>query len=297
MASSRIAARPDARPFTLESTWALHTIASAPLDADVPLLQQYPAMKLGVRESVLYYAARLVPLAERAIAAQPECMQWVLTSPPLRAIPAAANLLAAEVHRRLGERVSSGVSIREAQLRYLLADPQGTFDRGQGHEYSKSGVEERVRNQQRIYGGEAGPRVDPGIFRDRAVLFVNDINVTGTQQNFVRQALETAGPAGIHWLYVVEIEAGLGRSHPELEHALNSLRLGTFEELAALVMQAEVDVTARCVARLLAGSAEQLRALAGSLSKRRRDELVSLAIAEGAYESAEDRAKLALLGG
>ena len=50
-----------------------------------------------------------------------------------------------------------------------------------------------------------GDEVDPAVFRGR-VLFVNDINVTGTQQSFMQQAFEDVGPASVDWLYIIQVD-------------------------------------------------------------------------------------------
>jgi hypothetical protein len=100
-----------------EHVSALHTIAGLPLDRRFPLFQHYPGMKLGVRECVRFYADLLVPLAAGIIAGQADDTEWVVTAPPFYAIPAGANLMAAEVFRALDERFPSR-SFRAVDLRY-----------------------------------------------------------------------------------------------------------------------------------------------------------------------------------
>jgi hypothetical protein len=273
----------------------LYKIASAPLDRSEPLLQRYPAMKLGERESVGFYAELLVPFAGEAMADHPELTEWVLASPPFYANPAAANLLAAELHRRLAGRIPASISLRVTELRYRLPDPQCTIDTQGGHEYSKASIEERVTNRRWLHEGGAAPRVDPAIFEGRGVLFVNDINVTGAQQFFLRKTLKSGRPAGIEWLFIVQVDPDLGRSNPSLEHELNTLHFSRFEDVAALVAHGDVDLTARCVRRFLAGSEAEVASLAVRFDASRLEEIVRMADAEGAYTSAADQAKLELL--
>ena len=139
------------------------------------------------------------------------------------------------------------------------------------------------------------PTLDPAVFRDRAVLFINDINVTGTQQSFMQKAFEAVEPASVDWLYIIQVDPGLGRSNPELEYALNHLRLETFEGLAEVVARAEIDLTCRCIRRLLDYPAAQLELLFRALSDTRRRSLYDLATQEGIYTGADHEAKLALL--
>ena len=43
-------------------TTSLHCITKLPLDVDAEIFRQYPAFKLGVTDSVRYYARLLLPL-------------------------------------------------------------------------------------------------------------------------------------------------------------------------------------------------------------------------------------------
>lgn len=265
---------------------ALHTIRSLPLDADFPLFRHYPAMKMGVRESVAFYARLLVPLAEEIIASEPETVEWVITAPPLYVIPSGANLVAWEVHRILAGRMPR---IRMVDLRYTDANPLT----GATAEYSRAGIDERIRNRQGLHEGKCAPRPDPADFEGRAVLFVNDINVTGTQQHFVQRTLEPLRPASLHWLYIVQVAPELGRSNPEVEYALNHLRHRSFEEFAEIVTSADIDFTTRCISRLLDYPLETLEPLLRALDEPRRKRLGQLMADEGAYRGEEHVAKLA----
>lgn len=283
-----------------ERLYALHTITTLPLDPRFPLFEHYPAMKIGVRESVRYYASLLAPLAAEIIAAEPETMEWVVTAPPLYAIPAGANLLAWEVYRILTERMLAGrspshLSIREVNIRYALPIPSMTRHVLPGDDYSSSGVDHRIRNRQAVHEGEGAPKLDAADFRGRAVLYVNDINVTGTQQFYMQRALDALHPASIHWLYVIQVDPALGRSNPEVEYSLNYLNLDSFEDFAEIVANADIEYTSRCVARLFAYPQSQLEPLFRSLEARRRKRLHQLASAEGAYTGEGNEAKLALL--
>lgn len=275
--------------------YALHTITTLPLDPHFPLFEHYPAMKIGVQESVRYYASRLAPLAAEIIASEPETMEWVVTAPPLYAIPAGANLLAWEVYRMLAERAAGHRCIREVNLRYALPIPSMTRHVLPGADYSSAGIEHRIRNRQALHEGEGAPRLASADFRGRAVLYVNDINVTGTQQTFMQRALDAVHPASIHWLYVIQVDPSLGRSNPEVEYSLNYLNLDSFEDFAESVARADIEYTSRCVARLFAYPHAQLEPLLRSLDVTRRKRLHQLVTEEGSYTGPECEAKLALL--
>ena len=277
------------------SVVALHTITALPLDPHFPLFQQYPAMKLGVRESVRFYARLLAPLAEKIMAGEPDTTEWVMTAPPLYAIPAGANLVAREVYRILGELTPRHVRLQYVDLRYALPDPRAAHDPLRAGDYSNSGVAARIENRRQLHEGKWAPRPDPADFRDRAVLVINDINVTGTQQDFIERTLGTVHPASIHWLYVLQVDPPLGRTSPEVEYALNHLNLETFEEFAAIVAGADIDYTSRCVARLFGDSRDRLVPLLRSLDETRRRRLHQLVTEEGSYTAEASEAKLAQL--
>lgn len=238
-------------------------------------------MKLGVRESVRFYGELLAPLAERIVAGDPTA-EWVITGPPLYVLPAGANLIGWDVARRTG--------VPAVDLRYVAPYP-----RSGANDYARSAVADRIRNRQALHEGACAPRPEAGDFRDRAVLFINDINVTGTQERFVRRTLESVRPRSIHWLYVFEVEPELGRSHPEVEHALNHVDLAAFEDFAEVLISADLDYTSRCISRLFGYPVEILEPLLRSLDETRRRILHRLAVDEGAYADETFAAKLALL--
>ncbi|HMH99405.1 MAG TPA: phosphoribosyltransferase family protein, partial [Bradyrhizobium sp.] len=253
----------------------MQTITSSSLDPQDPLFQPYPSMKLGVRESVRFYANLLVPLAEKIVASQPETTDWVITAPPLYVIPAGANLIASAVFQKLRERLPRSQSLRLVEMRYALPMPASTPELG--GDYSNSDISARIRNRQRLHEGDGAPRPSLADFEGRAVLFINDINVTGTQQRYVQQTLDSVQPASIHWMYIFQVDRDLGRSNPGIEYALNFLNLGTFEEFAEVMASADIDYTSRCVSRLFGYSIESLEPLFRSLDVARRDLLLDLA--------------------
>lgn len=285
--------RANSSPEVANQTTALHTITSVPLDPHLPLLEHYPAMKLGVRESVRYYARLLVPLVQDIMASQPRTVDWVMTAPPLYVMPSAANLLSWQISRFFDE-MSAGSGPRVVDLRYSLPNP-GSLDFTRAGDYSSSGIEERIVNRRMLFEGEWAPKPNPFDFQGRAVIVVNDINVTGTQQQFIQRALEAVGPASIHWVYVVQVDPVLGRLHPEVEHSLNHLKLASFEEFAAIVARSDIDYTARCITRLFRYPDALLIPLFRSMDETRRKTLRQLILDEGAHTAENRKARVELI--
>jgi hypothetical protein len=267
-----------------ESSVALHTITSLPLDPQFPLFHHYPAMKLGVRESVAFFVQLLVPRAREILACAPDDREWVVTVPPLFAIPAAANLLAREIWRELAASSPGRPAPRLVELRYAAPNPVTAHLEAPASDYSRASVADRMTSRHQLYEGRAGVAVDREVFQSRAVLFVNDINVTGTQQHFMRRALTPAKPASIHWLHALQVDPALGRSHPEIEYALNHLRFASFEEFAEVAASPGIDHTARCVDRLLQHELAALEPVFRAMDAERSKQLLELAAEEGRWK-------------
>src|SRR4051812_29475853 len=79
-------------------TTCLHRISKLPFDAQAEIFRHYPGFKLGVIESVRYYARLLLPVARELIANDTEHSGWILTGPAIASQTlAAANLLCREL--------------------------------------------------------------------------------------------------------------------------------------------------------------------------------------------------------
>jgi hypothetical protein len=251
---------------------SLHTITDLPLDRGFPLFRHYSAMKLGVRDAVRFYARALAPLAQTILAGD----DWVLTAPPLYVIPSAANLIAAHLSAILG--------VRTVDVRYAKPYPQFI-----GDEYSRTGLADRIANRRMLHEGEFAPKPSEDDFGGRAVLVVNDIHVTGVQQEYLQRTLETAHPSRICWMYIIQVAPPLGRAHPEIEYQLNHLDVATFAQFAEVLTRADIDYTARCITRILGASDADLEMLLQSLSVERRRRLHRLMTEEGAYAAHQER--------
>ncbi len=176
---------------------------------------------MGARDGVAYFADRLRVHVEGILAAS--TLEWVVTGPPSVTIPAAANLLSAAIF----ERIRAGTPCR-------LLDIPERADEGSREsfhdDYARLGWREREVSRAR----SADAMVPLEAFCGRAVLFVNDIRVTGAQERVMRRYFDLVGASHVHWLYVVEVDESLGRREPQIEHALNQPGDGSFETFVRL---------------------------------------------------------------
>lgn len=249
---------------------SLHHISQPRFNADAEIFRQYPAFKLGVTDSVRYYARLLLPLGKNLIASDSQHTYWILTGPPITAqTPAAANLLCRELFDLyLGER--DMCNSKELSLVDIFYDNEAMAS----IDYAKLDFAERLKERERL----SERLVCNANFHGRPVLFVNDICVTGAQQHVMQQYFERAGAACVRWLYVITVDQEIGRSNPEIEWQIN---FAPFEDLLRMVTSEQIQFTGKCVQRLMHLSIAELDQVLRALDEERRTRLMELVILNG----------------
>ncbi|HEV8242026.1 MAG TPA: phosphoribosyltransferase family protein [Thermoanaerobaculia bacterium] len=261
-----------------------------PVDLGHPVFAHYSTMKLGVAASVAYYAALLAPLVERAIAADPSRRGWVLTAPGADALPSGANLLCEAVEALLRGRLPAGVTLRRVDIRQRPGDPAHR-ELARADVYSRLRWSERRRS--RAYWHSL--LIDEPAFAGQAVIFVNDINVTGAQRDGMRPWFARLGAESVAWVYIVDVDEAVGRAAPELENAINHSTALSVEQLAELLRSDGMRVTSKCVGQLLSLGDGDLERLLVLLGKDGRAELLRLARADSRYRAPKFAAQVELL--
>ncbi len=257
----------------------LHRISQIPIDPNESIFGEYPAFKLGVAKSVRHYAELLLPLAKRIIAGDSEYTEWILTAPAITdQTPAAANLLCWELFElcKHDRDISSSQELsvmdihhdRESTASMDWKDPTKSLD------YAKLDFEDRVKERER-HSRCLVPNAD---FHGRPILFVNDICVTGAQQQTMQQYLEHAEAACVRWLYVIAVDQEIGRSNPKIEWEIN---FATFEHLLRMVSCEQIQFTGKCLQALMHLSLAELDQVLRALNERRRSRLLELAVLNG----------------
>ncbi len=266
-------------PGANESLTALLTLSdpaalTAASDAE-SILIHYPTAKLGLRSSIRFCAQELARAARDVLAQHPPSASWLVASPPRFVLPGAANLLAREVVKMLDGGCDPAPTLAELWLASAAGNSGGAEST---RLYSQAGFETRFKERSQLHQRLKPLRAEQ--FRGRSVLFVNDINVTGAQQHFMRQAMQDAGVARIHWLYLVTVAPELGHAHPQIEYELNYSRHASFEAFADLVRHGDIEFTARCIHRLFDHDESEVRGFLASLPAERRRYLIELATQE-----------------
>jgi hypothetical protein len=244
----------------------LHYITKLPLDADAEIFRQYPAFKLGVTDSVRYYARLLLPLVKNLIASDSRHTDWIMTGPAIAAqTPAAANLLCKELfdlYMREGDTRNSELSLMDIQY-----DNEATAS----IDYAKLDFADRLTERERL----SGRLVRNANFHRRPILFVNDICVTGAQQQALQQYFERDEAACVRWLYLIVVDPKIGKANPEMEWQIN---FAPFEDLLRMVSREQIQFTGKCVLKLMQLGFAELDQVLRALNQERRGRLLELAI-------------------
>ncbi len=279
---------PEARIYVLEE------IQSLTLALEQPLYRNYPGMKLGQRDQIEFFSQRLAVLAAQAIHSQnPPCPDWVITSPAYHQLPSAANLLARQVTQLL-QRQGLPVTLVEMRLsgQQMPIHSQEEFKRIR--DYSKNSLQQRIEQRQReqlpLNADELAAQ-----FKNRPVLIVNDINVTGTQQKFLQQTLAQFQACACHWLYIFNVEKNLAAQHPEVESRINNSQFNDLESYARILSDRKTQHTAICISRLFGLELDVFRHLLTLLPAGVPQHLYQIILRDCRYNSPLFQEKMTLL--
>jgi hypothetical protein len=251
-------------------TTYLHRISELPFDSQSEIFRHYPGFKLGVVESVRYYARLLLPLARELIASDSEHGGWILTGPAIAAQTlAAANLLCRELSD-LYLRERDTPDSKELSLIDIQYDNESTAS----IDYAKLDFADRLTLRERL----SQRLVRNAGFHGRPILFVNDICVTGAQQHAMQEYFEREGAACVRWLYLIVIDPEIGRANPRIEWQIN---FAPFEDLLRMVSREQIQFTGKCMTKLMNLSGAELEQLLRALDVERRTRLLELATLNG----------------
>lgn len=265
------------------SVLSLKQLNQLPVDFADPLLIQYPAMKLGVLSAVEFYIEALAEKVSEIIEASTDIDKWVLTGPPLIKAPAAANLLCWRLYHHLQLRHSGRARLSMIDLRFL-GDSEQVMDLQDfklRYEYSNNSVEQRIKERSRLRDDIHLHEHD---FLGNGVIVINDIRVTGTQQDHMNSSFERVKPAALKWLYILEVEQQLGITQPQIEHQINSSKFDTLDGFVDVLTSADHRFTARCISRAFNYDIDEFSSMLHSLSDQKRQNLYELAVGEGRFE-------------
>ena len=251
-------------------------------------------MKFGHCESVRHFAGLLAPTALRWIAeAGPGDRDWVLTSPPRHGLPCGANFVCKDVYDILAGVLPEGtrLTLDPLETRQIRAPFANEADFHCYNEYSKLDMNSRRRFRT---GGDETCTYDLANFAGRRAIFVNDINVTGTQLESMEKILSGV-VTSLDFLLIVDVDRDVGRAFPQLESEINMSGLSGLGELICFLRDCEFRCTGKLISRLLAYETGELESVLTALDHPKRDAIHRAILAEGLYGGALFAEKLGVV--
>jgi hypothetical protein len=251
-------------------TTCLYRISELPFDGQSEIFRHYPGFKLGVVDSVRFYARSLLPLVRELMANGPGDGDWIMTGPAIASqTMAAANLLCRELSDLYSQERDT-----TSDKKLSLLDIQYDNEKTASIDYANLDLADRLTLRERL----SQRLVRNADFRGRSILFVNDVCVTGAQQNAMQQYFESVGAAQVRWLYIFIVDPEIGRANPKIEWEIN---FAAFEDLLRMVTREQIQFTGKCVLKLMHLSTAELDQVLRAFDGQRRARLLELATANG----------------
>ncbi len=250
--------------------WSLHRIIEYPLNFNDPIYRQYPLLKHGLTSSVKYFAQKLTPLAETIMRENANYLSWVLTAPSYYKIPAAANLLCHELLKNLQSIYSDRYNISILDLEKSPEDTvlENENDFSLYNDYSKFTWEQRegMKEKHRFLKSNKD-------LKDSGIIFINDINVTGSSREYLSKLFATFYTGKINWLYIIDCNETVGRSVPQLENEVNNFTIDSAKAFGTLLSNQTIIHTSKCISKLFTYNSTDLELILSMLNPKQLENL------------------------
>jgi hypoxanthine phosphoribosyltransferase len=250
-----------------ETRASLHKITEWPLDLASLIYQEYPSFKLGVMESIRHYAKMFAELIKRIFENNPDSANWVIVSPPIyHNLPKSSNMLCKEVYKLLTrERLDPDfLTLVDVYFTDIME-----LDFNTSNDYAKLSKNERTTN----YSNTSFP-INKNDFHKKNVLFIDDINVTGTTTASMKRVISEADPASINWLYIIDCDAAIGQREPQLEFLLNNFKYLKSEEFATILRREDIFFTHKCISKIFSYPEHEQEYLVNQMDKIQMNRLL-----------------------
>jgi hypothetical protein len=275
---------------------ALYTIRDYPFALSDPIFAHYPAMKLGHSKSVGHFAELLAPsIRQWIVRASPTDRDWVLTSPPLWGLPCGANLVCRAIYEILVNTLplEFALTLDKLEVRGARTPIGSQTDFERYNDYSKQDL--KTRQNFHLESDDDDTTQDLSVFAGRRAIFVNDINVTGTQLDSIEKLLQGAGVKSLDCFLIVNVDRHVGRRYPQLESEINMSRIANLDEFTAFLRDSEFRCTGKLISRLLSYDAESLKSIFAMLDRQKRVLLHRAILEEDLYGGTFFREKVDLV--
>ena len=270
----------------------LEQIHSLPLPLEQARFRHYPGMKLGQLPQIAFFGEQLGARALEVLHTDPH-HEWVMTAPPYHQLPAAANLLARHVHTLL-QQPGRNLPLIEPRLGQQQIEIRSQEEFKTFYDYSKNSLQQRIQERQRLQQIQDADQLAPR-FKNRNVIIINDIYVTGTQQQFLQQMFTQFQVHACYWFYIFQVESALAQAHPEIEHQINNSQITDLDSYAKVLADSDTRHTARSISRLFNEEIDNFSYVLARLPPGVQQHLYQLALKEGRYGHPMFQPKMQLL--
>jgi hypothetical protein len=230
----------------------------------------YSRFKLGSRKEIAGYAHRICDRLLSLLSPVIFSDTWIITGPPMTAIPSAANLLAEDLVARLVENGCTGVSLRN-----LRKTPDvGRFP---NHHYAELDIQSRERALRDAMANSWC--VDEGL-SGASMIVVDDVLVTGTNELVLRDFLGSARVERVHWQYILNYDLDSGSRAEVEEPRLNGLSMND-GGMARMLREDEFSPTTRLIWSLFAMAPERYFRMVTEISPSTAASILKLIEQEG----------------
>ena len=235
------------------------------------IIASYGAMKIGQQAAIIAYA-RLI--AERVVATAQAATDseelLVLSSPRGSTVPSASNLLARAVVGACREHDTRlSLELLEIRRRHRKAE----LPRHYSSLDQASRIDYLTRDRENWF-------VDADL-RDRSVILINDICVTGSQQRQLAAFLRELGVRHSHFLYLARISPSADAHAAFLETTLNLVGVTNDAAFLDFLRCGDFSITTRLIWRLIELPAHAFKEAIGALNNSNRAAIVAGIRSEG----------------
>ena len=239
------------------------------------IMQRYSLFKLGCASSVDYYARRLLRTLTQGLCAWSETT-WVITGPAITAVPAAANLLAWRIER-LSKSEGSRPILTIRNIRKMPeADWLSKTHYAQLNHAARRKWQQHSRTLWRAHEW----------FNGANIILVNDVYVTGAQEEELRECFARAGVARVHWLYIAEFDVIGATRASTLETGINDFRVPSVNEFVNFLSNGSFTPTTKLVWRLFALGVDDFKRAIESLEPRQKTQIHNFVRRNGSISNA-----------
>lgn len=163
-------------------------------------------------------------------------------------------------------------------------------DHSRDHNYAKMGLEDRKRIL-----GHSLLSVDGKRLKDKTVIMIDDVFITGNSESSVHRVLRDIGAKKVIFWYIAKVDLESAGSNPGIESALNQWEIKNLRDLAKIMVPGRYNFNLRNCKFVLEHPEADVRELIGGLDDELLHELYATALANSYYTEDKYRGNIDLI--